>query len=88
MIEYCNLFNFYFICVLWINFCNCFTFYMTTITTTSYAMDVLGVNSAMAGFASGIFVIGIMCVRLAVGKNLDKINLKKWLIIRLFVLCV
>lgn len=58
---------------------------MTTITTTSYAMDILGASSAVAGFASGIFVIGVMCARLAVGKNLDKINLKKWLLIGLFL---
>lgn len=78
-----NLFNFYFICIIWINFCISVTFYMTLITTTSYALDVLRVNSAVAGFASGIFVIGVLCARLCVGKNLDKINLKKWLLIGL-----
>lgn len=56
---------------------------MSIITTTSYALDVLRVNSAVAGFASGIFVIGVLCARLCVGKNLDKINLKKWLLIGL-----
>lgn len=56
---------------------------MTTITTTSYAMDILGASIAVAGFASGIFVLGVMCARLAVGKSLDRINLKKWLLIGL-----
>lgn len=78
-----NLFNFYFICIIWINFCISVTFYMTTITTTSYALDILHTSSATAGFASGIFVIGVLCARLCVGKNLDKINLKKWLLIGL-----
>ena len=56
---------------------------MSTITTTSYALDILHTSSSVAGLASGIFVIGVLCARLCVGKNLDKINLKKWLLIGL-----
>lgn len=56
---------------------------MTTVIATSYAMDILRASSSVAGFASGIFVIGVMCARLAIGKRLDKINLKKWLLIGL-----
>ncbi|MGX3011771.1 MFS transporter [Helicobacter sp. 23-1044] len=79
-----NLFNFYFIAVIWINFCISASFYLTTIISTSYALDILHAKSAVAGFASGIFVIGVMVARLCVGKSLDKLNLKKWLILGLF----
>lgn len=78
-----RLFNAYFIALLWINFCISFSFYGSTILSTSYALDVLRTSSSTAGFASGIFVIGVMLARLCVGKSLDKINLKKWLIIGL-----
>lgn len=71
-----QLFNFYFIAVIWINFCISFSFYGNTILSTSYALDVLFASSSIAGFASGIFVIGVMLARLCVEKSLDKINLK------------
>lgn len=83
-----QLFNFYFIAVIWINFCISFSFYGSTILSTSYALDVLFASSSIAGFASGIFVIGVMLARLCVEKSLDKINLKKWLIIGLMMMSV
>lgn len=78
-----NLFNFYFLCIIWINFCACFSAYLTIVIATSYAMDILRTSSSMAGFASGIFVIGVLFARLAVGRNLDRLDLKKWLLIAL-----
>lgn len=83
-----QLFNFYFIIIIWINFCISFSFYGSTILSTSYALEVLHSSSSVAGFASGIFVIGVMLARLCVGKSLDKINLKKWLIIGLLLMFV
>lgn len=71
-----NLFNRDFICLFAINFIATFAFYMTTITSNDYAVKILNADTAMAGLASGIFVIGALFARLYFGSKIDNINIK------------
>ncbi len=83
MKKHYPLFNFYFVTITLINFCISAVFYLTTIVSTSYAIHELNSSINMAGLASGIFIIGTMIARIYIGKKLDVINLKKWLLISL-----
>lgn len=80
-----NILNFYFFCIAFINFCISFCFYLSIVISTSFAIDILHESTSNAGLASGMFIIGTMAARLLIGKSLDNINLKKWLLFSLII---
>lgn len=79
------IFNKYFIILILVNFSVAFSYYITFVTTTSYAINVLHTSNALAGLASGIFIIGALFARLIFGSYADELYLKPVLIIFLLI---
>ena len=65
------IFNKYFIILILVNFSVAFSYYITFVTTASYAINVLNTSNALAGLASGIFIIGALFARLIFGSYAD-----------------
>lgn len=77
------IFNKYFIILMTVNFS--VAFYITFVTTTSYAINFLHTSNALAGLASGIFIIGALFARIIFGSYADELYLKPVLIIFLLI---
>ena len=57
------VFNKYFIILMAVNFSVAFSYYITFVTTASYSINYLNTSNALAGLASGIFIIGALLRR-------------------------
>ena len=79
------IFNKYFIILMAVNFSVAFSYYITFVTTTSYAINFLHTSNALAGLASGIFIIGALFARIIFGSYADELYLKPVLIIFLLI---
>lgn len=79
------IFNKYFIILMAVNFTVAFSYYITFVTTTSFSINVLHTSNALAGLASGIFIIGALVARLIFGSMADRIYLKPVLVVTLFI---
>lgn len=79
------VFNKYFIILMAVNFSVAFSYYITFVTTASYSINFLNTSNALAGLASGIFIIGALFARLFFGSYADRLYLKPVLIIFLLL---
>lgn len=79
------IFNKYFTILMAVNFTVAFSYYITFVTTTSFSINVLHTSNALAGLASGIFIIGALVARLIFGSMADRIYLKPVLVVTLFI---
>ena len=53
-----------------VNFTVAFSYYITFVTTTSFSINILHTSNALAGLASGIFIIGALFARLILAQLL------------------
>lgn len=79
------IFNKYFIILMIVNFIVAFSYYITSVTTTSFAINTLHTSNALAGLASGIFIIGALFARLIFGSQADSLYLKPVLVFTLII---
>lgn len=79
------IFNKHFIILMAVNFTVAFSYYITFVTTTSFSINILHTSNALAGLASGIFIIGALFARLIFGSIADSIYLKPVLIVTLII---
>ena len=63
------------------NFLIYIVFYLLMATIAAYAVDQFHASTGMAGFVSGIFIIGILIGRLGVGHAVEEIGSRRVLII-------
>ncbi len=70
-----------FITVTVTNFLIYIVFYLLMATIAAYAVDQFHASTGMAGFVSGIFIIGILIGRLGVGHAVEEIGSRRVLII-------
>ena len=68
-----------------INFFLMLVMYLLIVTIAPFTVKEYGVSTSMAGLASGIFIIGTLIARLAVGGLIEKIGSRKILMIGLAV---
>lgn len=68
-----------------INFFLMLVMYLLIVTIAPYAVKEYGVSTSMAGLVSGIFIIGTLIARLAVGGLIEKVGSRNILLIGLSV---
>ena len=62
------------------NFLIYIVFYLLMVTIAAYAVDQFHASTGMAGFVSGIFIIGILIGRLGIGHAVEEIGSRRVLI--------
>jgi MFS family permease len=62
------------------NFLIYIVFYLLMVTIAAYAVDQFHVSTGMAGFVSGIFIIGILVGRLGIGHAVEEMGSRRVLI--------
>lgn len=82
------IFNKYFIILMIVNFIVAFSYYITFVTTISFAINNLHTSNALAGLASGIFIIGALFARLIFGSQADSLYLKPVLVLHSLFICL
>jgi MFS family permease len=70
------------------NFVNASNFYLLMVVTAGYAIDHFAADSALAGFVTGVFVIGALASRLVVGRMLGLLSYRRTLTIGLLIALV
>src|SRR5690606_21942931 len=68
-----------------INFFLILIFYLLMVTIATFAVKEYGATTSEAGLVTGIFIIGTLIGRLAIGRYIDKIGRKRTLIIELIL---
>ncbi|PID16092.1 MFS transporter [Sporosarcina sp. P34] len=68
-----------------INFFLMLVMYLLIVTIAPYSVKEYGVSTSVAGLVSGIFIIGTLCARLAVGGLIEKVGSRRILLIGLLV---
>ncbi|WP_153731120.1 MFS transporter [Sporosarcina obsidiansis] len=74
-----------FIVISIINFILMLVMYLLMVTIAPFSVKEYGVSTSMAGLVSGIFIIGTLIARLAVGSLIEQIGSRKILLIGLVV---
>lgn len=62
-------------------FCVNLAYYLTMVVVADFASSALGVSMAQAGLASGIFIVGALVARLAIGESVERRGPKKVLVV-------
>lgn len=77
-----------FITVSVINFCIALVFYLLLVTIASYAINEFHTSTSIAGFVSGIFIIGGLFGRLGIGRIIDDVENRKVLMISVLIFTI
>jgi MFS family permease len=67
------------------NFANACNFYLLMVITAGYAIDHFASNSTVAGFVTGMFVVGALASRLVAGRMLGLLSYRRTLVIGLLI---
>ena len=72
-----------FITIAAINFFIALVFYLLMVTIAPYAIDKFQASTSVAGFVSGIFILGALSGRIVAGRIVEELGRKKLLIVSL-----